>query len=258
MAKSRNPQLAGACYFERIDLSAHGFYRTPDLHFDFATGKGRPFNYFTYGAAASEVEIDTLTGDMTVRKTDIVMDLGRSLNPAIDIGQVRGWWWLEELWVWDRVCDSGRLVLKYSRSGFRIVRCSVGDFLSAAFGKVRTPICSELGVGLESILSHKTGRLRLIAIQGVCPSCLVHSSNQKPNCLPFTGPRFDFDGESHESLGSMLTSVVSVPADRGRVRPGAGMVRDRGAEVGRRCAPLGAPGAPIHTGARHLQAANCE
>jgi hypothetical protein len=82
-------QVAALCYFERIDLSAHGFYRTPDLNFDFNTGKGRPFNYFTYGAASSEVEIDTLTGDMTVRKTDIVMDLGRSLNPAIDIGQVR-------------------------------------------------------------------------------------------------------------------------------------------------------------------------
>ncbi|KAJ0960491.1 hypothetical protein J5N97_001650 [Dioscorea zingiberensis] len=97
-------ELARACYFERIDLSAHGFYITPDIGFNFRDGKGTPFSYYTYGAAFAEVEIDTLTGDFQTRTADIVMDLGHSLNPAIDIGQIEGafiqglgWIALEEL-----------------------------------------------------------------------------------------------------------------------------------------------------------------
>jgi xanthine dehydrogenase/oxidase len=73
---------------ERIDLSAHGFYITPDIGFDWTTGKGKPFRYFTYGAAFAEVEIDTLTGDFHTRAANIFLDLGYSLNPAIDVGQV--------------------------------------------------------------------------------------------------------------------------------------------------------------------------
>ncbi|VAH05360.1 unnamed protein product [Triticum turgidum subsp. durum] len=83
-------ELAQACYMERVDLSAHGFYITPDIGFDWIAGKGSPFNYFTYGAAFAEVEIDTLTGDFHTRTADIVMDLGYSINPAIDIGQIEG------------------------------------------------------------------------------------------------------------------------------------------------------------------------
>lgn len=81
-------QLALACYVERIDLSAHGFYITPDIGFDWLTGKGIPFRYFTYGAAFAEVEIDTLTGNFHTRVANIILDLGYSLNPAIDVGQV--------------------------------------------------------------------------------------------------------------------------------------------------------------------------
>ncbi|CAL4940191.1 unnamed protein product [Urochloa decumbens] len=83
-------ELAQTCYMERVDLSAHGFYATPDIGFDWADGKGTPFFYFTYGAAFAEVEIDTLTGDFHTRTADIVMDLGFSINPAIDIGQIEG------------------------------------------------------------------------------------------------------------------------------------------------------------------------
>lgn len=80
-----------AAYFDRVSLSATGFYRTPDIsNFDFETLEGRPFNYFSYGAAVTEVEIDCLTGDHSVLRTDIVMDVGESLNPAIDIGQIEG------------------------------------------------------------------------------------------------------------------------------------------------------------------------
>lgn len=77
-------------YFDRVSLSSTGFYRIPDIGYDNETNSGIAFNYFTYGAACSEVEIDCLTGDHQVIRTDIVMDLGESLNPAIDIGQVEG------------------------------------------------------------------------------------------------------------------------------------------------------------------------
>ncbi|XP_071832643.1 xanthine dehydrogenase/oxidase-like isoform X2 [Apostichopus japonicus] len=77
-------------YHSRISLSATGFWRTPDLGYDLQTNQGNNFNYFCYGAAASEVEIDCLTGDHVTLRTDIVMDVGDSLNPAIDVGQIEG------------------------------------------------------------------------------------------------------------------------------------------------------------------------
>ncbi|KAH6770040.1 xanthine dehydrogenase 1 [Perilla frutescens var. hirtella] len=83
-------EVANACYMERIDLSAHGFYKTPDVDFDWGTGKGTPFRYFTYGAAFAQVEIDTLVGDFHTRQADVILDLGLPLNPAIDVGQIEG------------------------------------------------------------------------------------------------------------------------------------------------------------------------
>ena len=94
-------------YIDRIQLSAAGFYKTPDIHWDRVAGKGQPFYYYAYGAACSEVLIDTLTGEYRVERADILHDVGRSLNPALDIGQVEGafiqgmgWLTTEELW-WD-------------------------------------------------------------------------------------------------------------------------------------------------------------
>lgn len=99
-------------YLARIHLSAAGFYKTPDIHWDRAAGKGRPFYYFAYGAAVSEVSVDTLSGEYQVDRVDILHDVGKSLNPAIDKGQVEGafvqgmgWLTTEELY-WD---DKGRL-----------------------------------------------------------------------------------------------------------------------------------------------------
>jgi xanthine dehydrogenase large subunit len=106
------PDFIKQAYFARVQLSAAGFYKTPKIHWDRKAGRGTPFYYFAYGAACTEVTIDTLTGEYLIDRTDILHDVGRSLNPAIDIGQVEGafvqgmgWLTTEELW-WD---DKGRL-----------------------------------------------------------------------------------------------------------------------------------------------------
>lgn len=90
MPKATFAQVAEKCYFERINLSAQGFFSTPEIYFDWRDGKGHPFAYHTYGAAMAEVEIDTLTGAFSLPRVDIIMDVGKSINPAIDIGQVEG------------------------------------------------------------------------------------------------------------------------------------------------------------------------
>jgi xanthine dehydrogenase large subunit len=100
-------QLAREAYTARISLSATGYYRTPKIHWDKATLIGRPFFYFAYGAAVSEVAVDTLTGETRLLRVDVLHDAGASLNPAIDRGQIEGgfiqgvgWLTSEELW-WD-------------------------------------------------------------------------------------------------------------------------------------------------------------
>ena len=105
-------ELAKLCFLERVSLSATGHYRTPDIHWNRETMRGNPFFYFSYGAAVSEVVVDMLTGEHRCLRTDIVQDCGRSLNPAVDRGQIEGafvqgmgWLTCEELW-WDA---AGRL-----------------------------------------------------------------------------------------------------------------------------------------------------
>jgi xanthine dehydrogenase/oxidase len=82
--------IAHAAYFDRVNLSAQGFYKTPEIGYTWGENKGRAFFYFTQGVAAAEVEIDTLTGTWTCVRADIKMDVGRSINPAIDYGQIQG------------------------------------------------------------------------------------------------------------------------------------------------------------------------
>ncbi|MES2659140.1 MAG: xanthine dehydrogenase molybdopterin binding subunit [Verrucomicrobiota bacterium] len=115
-------KLTSTAYTRRIQLSAAGFYATPDLEWDWTVGKGKPFHYFAFGAAVSEVEIDGFTGMSRVRRVDILHDVGDSLNPAIDRGQIEGgfvqgmgWLTSEEL-KWD---DKGKL-LTHSASTYAI------------------------------------------------------------------------------------------------------------------------------------------
>ncbi len=117
--------LAEQAWLARISLSATGFYRTPKIHYDPETSTGRPFLYFAYGAAVSEVEIDCLTGESRIVRTDILYDAGKSLNPAIDIGQIEGgfvqgagWLTSEEIW-WD---SKGRLGT-HAPSTYKIPTC---------------------------------------------------------------------------------------------------------------------------------------
>lgn len=106
-------EIANLAWLNQVPLSATGFYKVPGIHYDRAAGRGQPFYYFSYGAACSEVVIDTLTGEYRLLRTDILHDVGNSLNPALDIGQIEGgfvqgagWLTCEEL-VWD---EKGRLL----------------------------------------------------------------------------------------------------------------------------------------------------
>ncbi|GAB4223958.1 MAG: xanthine dehydrogenase molybdopterin binding subunit [Kiloniellaceae bacterium] len=119
------PELIEAAYMGRVSLSSTGFYKTPKIHWDRAAGRGRPFYYYSYGAAASEVAVDTLTGEYRVTRVDILHDVGESLNPALDIGQIEGgfvqgmgWLTMEELW-WDK---EGRL-RTHAPSTYKIPAC---------------------------------------------------------------------------------------------------------------------------------------
>jgi len=119
-------ELVQAAYLDRVSLSATGFYKTPKIHYDAENYSGRPFYYFAYGAAVSEAVVDTLTGENKITRVDILHDTGKSLNPAIDLGQVEGgfiqgmgWLTTEEL-VFD---DRGNL-RTHAPSTYKIPTCS--------------------------------------------------------------------------------------------------------------------------------------
>ena len=119
-------ELVQLAWFDRVKLWASGFYKTPKIHYDRETFSGRPFFYFAYGAAVSEVIVDTLTGEYRLLRVDILHDCGDSLNPAVDLGQVEGgfvqgagWLTAEELW-WTA---DGEL-MTHSPSTYKIPTCS--------------------------------------------------------------------------------------------------------------------------------------
>jgi xanthine dehydrogenase large subunit len=118
-------EVAKLAWMNRVSLSATGFYKTPKVMWDRIKGEGRPFFYFAYGCAVTEVVIDTLTGENRILRADILHDCGTSLNPALDIGQIEGayvqgagWLTTEEL-VWD---DRGRL-RTHAPSTYKIPAC---------------------------------------------------------------------------------------------------------------------------------------
>ncbi len=131
-------ELVAKAYLERLQLWSDGFYITPGLHWDRSKLQGKPFFYFAYGAAVAEVLIDRLTGESRITRADLLHDAGKSLNPALDIGQVEGgfvqgagWLTTEEL-VWHQ--DSG-LLLTHAPSTYKIPTAndSPPDFRVALF-----------------------------------------------------------------------------------------------------------------------------
>jgi xanthine dehydrogenase large subunit len=125
-------KLAQSAYLARVQLWSDGYYATPGLHWDAKTMTGHPFQYFAYGAAVSEVVVDTLTGEWKLLRADCLYDAGKSLNPAIDIGQVEGafiqgmgWLTTEELW-W----NPGGKLMTHAPSTYKIPAVSdcPGDF----------------------------------------------------------------------------------------------------------------------------------
>ena len=138
-------RLAALAFTERVSLSSTGYYATPKITWDRDTASGRPFLYFACGAACSEVTVDTATGEMRVDRVDVLHDAGRSLNPAIDMGQIEGafvqgmgWLTTEEL----VFGEDGRL-LTHAPSTYKIPTCSdvPADFRVALFepGRNREP-----------------------------------------------------------------------------------------------------------------------
>jgi len=120
-------EVVQAAYFQRIGLSSTGYYRTPEIHYDRAKGQGKPFHYFAVGAAVTEVEVDGFTGMMRILRADILQDVGNSINPGINIGQIEGayvqgagWLTCEEL-IWS---DQG-VLLTHSPDTYKIP--AVGD-----------------------------------------------------------------------------------------------------------------------------------
>ncbi|XP_038073117.1 xanthine dehydrogenase/oxidase-like [Patiria miniata] len=142
-----------AAYANRVSLSSTGFYKTPDLHFNWETSEGQPYRYFVCGVAVSEVEVDCLTGDHQVLRTDIVMDAGDSLNPAVDIGQIEGAFIQGYgLFVMEdyRMTPTGHLLTKgagfYKIPGFGDIP---GEFNISLLTRAPNPraVCSSKGVG---------------------------------------------------------------------------------------------------------------
>ncbi|MBC56318.1 MAG: xanthine dehydrogenase molybdopterin binding subunit [Confluentimicrobium sp.] len=164
-----------SAYLARVSLSATGFYKTPKVEWDRITGRGRPFFYFAYGAAVTEVVIDTLTGENRILRADILHDAGASLNPALDIGQIEGgyvqgagWLTTEEL-VWN---SKGRL-LTHAPSTYKIPACSDRPdvFRVALWNKGRNAeetIYRSKAVGEPPLM---LGISALMALSDAVPAC---------------------------------------------------------------------------------------
>ncbi len=164
-------------YQGRVSLSATGFYKTPDIEWDRIAGRGRPFYYFAHGAAVTEVAVDTRTGENRILRVDILHDAGRSLNPAIDVGQIEGgfvqgagWLTTEEL-VWD---GEGRL-MTHAPSTYKIPACSdrPGIF-NVSLWDAENPsatIYRSKAVGEPPLM---LGISALMALSDACAACGTH------------------------------------------------------------------------------------
>jgi xanthine dehydrogenase large subunit len=201
-------------YLARVQLWSDGFYATPKLHWDRATLTGRPFLYFAYGAAVSEVLVDTLTGESRVLRTDLLHDVGQSINPALDIGQVEGgfiqgmgWLTNEELW-WHP--QSGKL-MTHAPSTYKIPTASdcPADLRVALFDKENTEdtIHRSKAVGEPPILLAFSV---FLAIRDAISACGGHRVNP-PLRAPAT-PEAILDAiEAVKTMTPMKAAEATIP-----------------------------------------------
>ncbi len=199
-------QLVAAAYLARVQLWSDGFYATPKVNWDSKTLTGQPFYYFAYGAAISEVVVDTLTGEWRLLRADILHDVGQSINPALDIGQVEGgfvqgmgWLTTEELW-WNR---DGRL-MTHAPSTYKIP--SVSD-IPAAMNvalydnqNVEATVFRSKAVGEPPLL---LGFSVLLAIRAAIAATAPDSADAPPLRAPATP----------ESILNALDAVASKKMD---------------------------------------------
>jgi len=208
-------------YLARVPLWSSGFYRTPKIHYDFDTLTGRPFYYFVYAAACSEVIIDALTGENRLLRADILYDAGQVINPAIDLGQIEGgfvqgvgWLTSEELW-WN---DEGRL-MTHAPSTYKIP--SVSDCpqeLNVAFFEnrnVENTVCSSKAMGEPPL---PTAISVFMAIREAIASCAPEAKHIPLNapataeevlrCLDVVAPdRFPIKPQGVCTVTNQLTTV---------------------------------------------------
>ena len=118
--------MVDQAYFRGISLSSTGYYRTPGIAYDKPKGRGTPFHYFAYGAAVSEVLVDALTGMHRTRRVDILHDVGDSLNPAIDRGQLKGGFVQGMGWLHGGRAEVGR--------GREVLTCSASTYMVPSIG----------------------------------------------------------------------------------------------------------------------------
>ncbi len=158
--------LVQEAYLNRISLSSTGFYATPEIYYDREKARGIPFFYFAYGAAVSEVAIDTLTGENKLLRADILHDVGKSLNPAVDLGQIEGgfiqgvgWLTTEELW-WN---DKGRL-MTHAPSTYKIPTANdrPDDLRIAIWEQGREPLADDLPLQGGGRAAADAGALHLL------------------------------------------------------------------------------------------------
>lgn len=180
-------EAVAAAYLARVSLSSTGYYATPKIRWNRVAGRGRPFLYFAYGAAVSEVVIDTLTGENRILRADIIHDAGASLNPALDTGQVEGgyvqgagWLTTEEL-IWD---DQGRL-RTHAPSTYKIPACSdrPAEFNVALWqGENREPtIYRSKAVGEPPLM---LGISAWLALSAACAACGPHYPDLRAPATP--------------------------------------------------------------------------
>ncbi len=174
-------ELAKKCFLERVPLSSTGFYATPGITWDRNTASGNPFLYFAYGASCSEVTIDTTTGEMRIDRVDILHDVGSSLNPAIDIGQIEGgfvqgmgWLTTEEL-----VYDVDGRLRTHAPSTYKIPTCSdvPGDF--------RVELWNSKGNKADTIYRSKAvGEPPVMLANSVFSAITMAVASLKPGAVP--------------------------------------------------------------------------